>query len=176
MKTKPIPQNEAPEATSSHNTIASELVQKLVNNYRNNQLIAVNNELGINDAFSIWFDLPKLKNFISCIENEAKNVDPNATTNDLGVRFYYAAYPKAEDWSIMNGHPISQEYAEKHTLVLVPTLKKKDETGKLLNYDFNCANGMMMSTAAKTIDPSEETIAENHGTLSPPSDPKTQQF
>jgi hypothetical protein len=62
--------------------------------------------------------------------------DSRVTDQDLGIRFYYAAYPKEQDWNIMSGTPIGTEYAQRHTLVLVPTMKQEDENGDRL-YDFN---------------------------------------
>ncbi|MGG5208761.1 hypothetical protein ACQWU4_07415 [Chryseobacterium sp. MIQD13] len=176
MKTKPTSGVGSLGNVSGENTISSELVKKLISNYRDNQMQAVNKELGITDSHAIWFDLPKLKKFIECIENEARNTNPNVSEEDLGIRFYYAAYPKAEDWAIMENHPVEVEYAERHTLVMIPTLKKEDETGEMLNYDF-CPSGSTLAMAAKNGNPGDtETIAENHGTLSPPHDTKVEQF
>lgn len=176
MKTEPTLEEGSLGAASRENTIASELVKKLISNYRDNQMQAVNKELGITDSHSIWFDLPKLKKFIACVESEAKNANPNVSEEDLGIRFYYAAYPKAEDWAIMENHPVEKEYAERHTLVLVPTLKKEDETGAMLNYDF-CPSHFDSAIAMTAKRSNEgETLAENHGTLSPPSDTKVEQF
>ncbi|KFF08472.1 hypothetical protein [Chryseobacterium luteum] len=178
MTTKPTSETEIPGAVPDTNTITSELIQNLISNYRNNQMQAVNKELGITDAHSIWFDLPKLKKFISRIENEATNANPNISEEDLGIRFYYAAYPKAQDWTMMEDYPVDVEYAERHTLVMVPTLKKEDENGEMLDYDFSPSNNTksltMESKGGET--PLIYTIAENHGTLSPPSDPKVEQF
>lgn len=184
MKTKPTLEADSPEALSGANTIATDLVQKLISNYRNHQMQAVNKELGITDSHSIWFDLPKLKNFIATIENEAKKVNPDVPEDHLGIRFYYAAYPKAEDWAIMESHPVEKEYAERHTLVMIPTLKKEDENGEMLHYDFcPSTEGSVLAMAAKK-GPSAKggpsgppiVIAENHGTLSPPESPKPEQF
>lgn len=179
MNTKPTLEEGSLEAISASNTIATDLVRKLISNYRDNQMQAVNKELGITDAHSIWFDLPKLKNFIATIENEAKKVNPDVPDEHLGIRFYYAAYPKAEDWAIMESHPVEKEYAERHTLVMIPTLKKEDENGEMLHYDFcPSSSGSILAMASKKdlsmTDP--DTIAENHGTLSPPESPKTEQF
>ncbi len=178
METKPTFESGSIGAVSATNTIASDLVQNLIDNYRNNQMQAVNKELGITDSHAIWFDLPKLKKFIACIENEAQKVNPGVSEEDLGIRFYYAAYPKAEDWAIMESHPVELEYAERHTLVMIPTLKKADENGEMLNYDFCPLNaGSSLAMASKNGDTvSPETIAENHGALSPPENPKVEQF
>lgn len=178
MKTKPTSETGASETVSGTNTIASELVQQLIGNYRNNQMQAVNKELGIIDSHAIWFDLPKLKKFIACVENEAAKANPDVSEEDLGIRFYYAAYPKAEDWAIMESHPVEKEYAERHTLVMIPTLKKADETGEMLNYDFCPSNsGSILAMASKTgKSAGPETLAENHGILSPPESPKAEQF
>jgi hypothetical protein len=108
----------------------------LINNYRNNHLAFVRDRLGIDDAHSIHFDLDTLKKFISDIENETQNA-PNITDQDLGIRFYYTAYPKKEDWDIMKESSIGPEYAERHTLVMVPTMIADDGEGNRLPYDFN---------------------------------------
>lgn len=178
MKPKSTSEAGSLESASSTNTIASELVKKLISNYRNNQMQAVNKEMGITDSHAIWFDLPKLKKFISCIENEAAKVNPTISEEDLGIRFYYAAYPKADDWAIMEGHPVEKEYAERHTLVMIPTLKKEDETGAILDYDFCPSNSDSTLAMAEKKGPAlpTDTIAENHGTLSPPHDTKIEQF
>jgi hypothetical protein len=178
MKTIPTLEDGAPDDNSGRNTIASELVQNLINNYRSNQMQVVNKELGITDAHAIWFDLPKLKKFIACIESEAQKVKPEVSEEDLGIRFYYAAYPKAEDWAIMESHPVEKEYAERHTLVMVPTLKKEGETGEMLNYDFTPFEGKSaLAMAGKKSQPLQpETIAENHGTLSPPHNTNSELF
>ncbi|PIF43190.1 hypothetical protein CLU96_0094 [Chryseobacterium sp. 52] len=178
MKTKPTLKPGALEETSGANTIASELVRKLIANYRDNQMQAVNKELGITDSHSIWFDLPKLKKFIASVEDEAKKANPEASEEDLGIRFYYAAYPKADDWAIMESHPVEREYAERHTLVMIPTLKKEDETGKMLNHDFCPSNdGSTLAMTSKAKQPINlEALAENHGTLSPPHDPRGEEF
>ncbi|WP_313002163.1 hypothetical protein [Chryseobacterium gleum] len=164
-------------------TMSNSLIQALINNYRQNHLSAINTALGIEDAHSIWFDLPKLKNFIANIEAEAAKVDPAASAEDLGVRFYYSAYPKEENWSIMESHPVPIEYAGRHTLVMVPTLKKANETGELIDYDFNpfqSAEGKSLALSnksAKNMGEDDDTsLGENNGILVPPKSPLGQSF
>lgn len=159
-------------------TMSNSLIQALINNYRQNHLSAINTALGIEDAHSIWFDLPKLKNFIANIEAEAAKVNPAASAEDLGVRFYYSAYPKEENWSIMESHPVPIEYAGRHTLVMVPTLKKANETGELIDYDFNpfqSAEGKSLAlsnkSAKNTGEDDDTGLGENSGTLVPPAPP-----
>ncbi|MBV8326077.1 hypothetical protein [Chryseobacterium sp.] len=163
------------ESTNEHEpsgTMSNNLIQALIDNYRNNHLNAINETLGITDAHSIWFDLPKLKNFIATIEKEASVMNPETTENDLGIRFYYAAYPKSENWEIMASHPVAKEYAEKHTLVMVPTLKKEDENGEIHDCDFkpiSAVDGESRSIALNRMQRSDEnSIAENQGFLIPP--------
>lgn len=184
MKTKPIFESEATETLNAANVMTTSLIQELVNNYRNNHMLAINSKLGITDAHSIWFDLPKLKKFIADIESEAQKVDPDTTENDLGIRFYYAAYPKLENWDIMDSHPVPTEYAEKHTLIMVPTLKSESGEGELLDFDFNPfsqINGQMSAMAFKSSnaddDPEDdESLAQNHGQLIPPATPIVQMY
>ncbi|TZF92546.1 hypothetical protein FW781_21155 [Chryseobacterium panacisoli] len=164
-------------------TMSNSLIQALIDNYRQNHLSAINNALGIEDAHSIWFDLPKLKNFIAKIEEEAAKVNPTASEEDLGIRFYYATYPKTENWSMMDSHPVPIEYAGRHTLVMVPTLKKADETGELIDYDFNpfqSAEGKSFALANKsakgTGEDDDTSLGENNGILVPPKAPLGQSF
>lgn len=137
------------------NTLAVDLIQDLVDNYRNNQLNCINQNIKIDDAHSVWFDLPALKNFIAEIEAQAQIVDPNVQSNDLGIRFYYAAYPENP------AQPIPSSYAKRHTLVMIPT---KEEEG--LNYDFNPfqEEGKALSVTGVTA----IALAGNHGDLVPP--------
>ncbi|RXM49843.1 MULTISPECIES: hypothetical protein [unclassified Chryseobacterium] len=153
--------------------MSNDLIKALIDNYRQNQMNAINETMGITDSNSIWFDLPKLKRFISQIEHEGKKIHPECAEEDLGIRFYYAAYPKIENWDIMESHPVPQEYSERHTLVMVPTLKKESEDGEVVHFDFNSIPGKdkeprNLSLSAKGIHP-PKGIGENQGTLSPPA-------
>lgn len=167
--------------------MSNSLIKALIDNYRQNHLSAINTALGIQDAHSIWFDLPKLKNFIAKIEEEAAKVNPATSEADLGIRFYYATYPKQENWSMMDSHPVPVQYAGKHTLVMIPTLKKAGEAGELVDFDFNPfqANGENSNLAlnARNFTPSgngdgdggplgdDTGLGENSGTLIPPAPP-----
>jgi hypothetical protein len=181
MKTKTNLDVETLELSSMPNTMTCDFIQILVDNYRKNHLLFVKDELGIDDAHSIHFDLATLKKFISDIENETLKTSPNVTDQDLGIRFYYAAYPKAADWDIMANTSIGTEYAEKHTLVLVPTMKIEDEEGEMLSYDFNplstSGEGEFLAMAsAKNGGLQGDIVCQNHGTLIPPESTKTEVF
>lgn len=179
MKTQPTSETETLDLNLPPNTMAQNLIQTLVNNYRNNQLVSVKDKLGIDDAHSIHFDLKTLKKFIDDIETLASENNPEAKTEDLGIRFYYAAYPNLENWDIMNGMPIGVEYAEKHTLIMVPTIKKQDENGEILSYDFNPihSNGQMLAMASsRNAGASLDVVCQNHGALIPPDSTKTELF
>ena len=138
------------------NVIPTEVIQSQVDNYRNNQLLAINETLVMDDANAIWFDMLTLKKFIADIEKEASDIDPEVRTEDLGIRFYYAAYPEEPQ------EPIPADYARRHTLIMVPT-KKEDG----LNYDFNpyAESGHAL---AVSLDVSGKAVAQNHGALIPP--------
>ncbi|SHM20523.1 hypothetical protein [Chryseobacterium polytrichastri] len=178
METTPDFNEEAGKRAPGPNTMSSDFVQKLVDNYRNNQLGVINTKLEMEDAHSICFDLATLKKFISDIENEVQKVDTTITVNNLGVRFYYAAYPELKNWDIMENTAIEKTYAGKHTLVMIPTLKRKSEEGELLNYDFNPLDATsynqnnnigeeekVMALAKKPVGP---VFSQNHGSLAPP--------
>jgi len=175
MKTTPDPlEAETAKTGAAPHTMPCTFIKTLVDNYRKNQLMSVKNTLGIDDAHAIHFDLATLKKFISDIESEAQKTDPAATAEDLGIRFYYAAYPKAADWDIMANTLIGEECAEKHTLVMVPTIKRADENGESSCCDFSPVNSgssgsdkilaMTKGTALQG-----DLISQNHGTLSPPT-------
>jgi hypothetical protein len=179
MKTQTTSETGTMDLNLSPNTMTQDFIQILVNNYRNNQLVSVNEKMGIDDAHSIHFDLKTLKKFIADIETLTSANNPGANLEDLGIRFYYAAYPNLESWDIMNGTQIGREYAEKHTLVLVPTIKKQDENGEMLSYDFNPMNsdGQMLAMAsARNANTNCEVICQNHGALIPPDSVKTESF
>lgn len=141
---------------SNTNLIPTPLIQNLVDNYRSNQLEAINQDLNIEDAHSVWFDLPTLKSFVAEIEAQAKLIDQNVKDVDLGIRFYYAAYPAVPEPSVPT------EYANRHTLVMIPTKKMNN-----LNYDFNPFENKSESLAVAGV--LTDALALNHGTLVPPS-------
>lgn len=166
MKTESTNDRQSPDAGGMSN----DLIKALIDNYRQNQMNAINETLGITDAHCIWFDLPKLKNFINQLEHEASKINPECTQEDLGIRFYYAAYPKIENWDMMESHPVPQEYSERHTLIMVPTLKKENEDGEIIHFDFNSLpNNNLKNLSLNARGPKPEGIGENQGTLSPPA-------
>lgn len=181
MKTQPTSETETLDLNLPPNTMAQNFIQILVNNYRNNQLKSVKDKMGIDDAHSIHFDLNTLKKFIADIETLASANNPETNPEDLGIRFYYAAYPNLENWDVMNNTPIGREYAEKHTLVMIPTIKRQDENGEMLSYDFNplasSGDGKVLAMAsAKNANSDCEVICQNHGALIPPDSTKTELF
>lgn len=149
-------QNDQNTDMNNTNVIPTQLIQNLVDNYRSNQLEYINQNLGKGDAHSIWFDLPTLKSFIAEIESQALSIDANVQETDLGIRFYYAAYPDVPEPTVPT------DYAKRHTLVMIPTKKESD-----LNYDFNplAETDNALAVAGSIIN----ALAMNHGTLVPPS-------
>lgn len=140
---------------SNTNLIPTPLIQNLVDNYRSNQLEAINQDLNIEDAHSVWFDLPTLKSFVAEIEAQAKLIDQNVKDVDLGIRFYYAAYPAVPEPSVPT------DYANRHTLVMIPTKKMNN-----FNYDFNPFENKSESLAVAGV--LTDALALNHGDLVPP--------
>ncbi|MDN3586440.1 hypothetical protein QWY86_07185 [Pedobacter aquatilis] len=166
------------------NTMSQKAIQKMVDNYRNVQLEVINKTLGINDAHSVWFDFKTLKKFISDIELESVKVQQHITDDRLGLRFYYAAYPKIQDWDVFgNDTSIPKDFAEKHTLIMIPTLKIKTVDGSYLDYDFNPLDETtysverreknqamrMMSISNDNETQALQVMAQNHGQTIPPA-------
>ncbi len=179
MKTQTTSETGTMDLNLAPNTMTHDLIQTLVSNYRNNQLVSVKEKMGIDDAHSIHFDLKILKKFIADIERITSENNPGANLEDLGIRFYYAAYPHVENWSIMSATTVGKEYAGKHTLVMIPTIKRQDENGTMLSYDFNPSNafdGQMLAMAARNAGAQADVICQNHGALIPPDTVKTESF
>ncbi|UZT96880.1 hypothetical protein ODZ84_16885 [Chryseobacterium fluminis] len=179
MNTTPTPDPETFSQPSAPNTMSYEFIQMLVDNYRNNHLVAIKDKLNLDDSHSIHFGLDTLKKFISDIETEAQKNNPDITEEDLGIRFYYAAYPTTANWSTMANTPVGTNYAERHTLVMIPTLKKPDENGDLLNYDFNpleSSEGEFLALPTQNQGLSGEIMSQNHGALNPPNQIKVELF
>ena len=150
----------------SPSTMPADFIQELIHNYRNNQLRFINDNLGIGDAHSIWFDLETIKNFVAEIEKQARLISPTCPDKDLGIRFYYAAYSENPT------DPIPEDYAKKHTLVMIPTKKEDDGTGTMLNFDFNPfetdSERDTETALAITARLGRNAMAQNHGDLIPP--------
>lgn len=168
-------------------TMNPQTIKNMVDNYRNNQLAVINENLNMEDAYSVNFNLDAVKNFASSIENESKKINSELTDKDLGIRFYYAAYPQSENMGSFSNEGISTEYNMKHTVVMIPTIKRRSENGQTEDYDFNPLDGdtynrtthfgnnvqKLMSSSSSSP---EEVMALNHGGLIPPLDPIVQSF
>jgi len=75
-------------------------------------------KIKILDSRACWFPLDTLKKFICLIEKySSENKQQKFSSSELGIRFYYAVYPKNLD-----GDP---NYRNHHTLIMVPTFKDK---------------------------------------------------
>lgn len=155
----------------------------MIKNYRTNQLNSIQNanvNAIPNDAQAIWFDIETLKKFIADVEAQTQE-NSESTTNSLGIRFYYAAYPEKNKWgtgdfedlSDLMNDPILQQYEKKHTLIMIPTInvdgidKDFNPMDKNIFQGFNNdvnSNYEMMSASDSNL----KTTAKNHGTLTPP--------
>ncbi|SNR41229.1 hypothetical protein [Dokdonia pacifica] len=181
------------------NTLEVKLIHAMTQKYSDKQLDAINTgtrtrftqptaqqpEKG--DSEAIWFDLETLKAFIYHIENEAKkHPQKPAQSKDLGIRIYYASYPDSTHWGNYTNlpgtgnHQLTNDYSERHTLIMVPTIRRDG-----IEFDFNPLDyntyydgmdltgiySLVSSSAflALTGTPSSgSTGAQNHGKLYPP--------
>ncbi|WP_299888131.1 hypothetical protein [uncultured Lacinutrix sp.] len=137
---------------------------------------------------AIWFDLETLKKFVYHIERNAKINDQSVASQNLGVRIYYSRYPKKPTWNSIYNRDLSgfsnntftNQYEWKHTLVMIPTIKRGQ-----INYDFNPLDSTTYLTGLTSdYDPSNNdsnsnqgqrtsaltptASAQNHGQLHPP--------
>lgn len=130
-----------------------------------------------NDAQSIWFDIETLKNFIADIENQTQSNAENSV-NNLGIRFYYAAYPEQSKWGKVGYEGLSdvtQSYAKRHTLVMIPTINVDGIDKDFNPIDKNTFNGfndvLITNSNYQILSASNNalsTTARNHGALMPP--------
>jgi hypothetical protein len=118
-----------------------ELIADMIKGYKDNQLSAINNGLRMDDAKAISFDLETLKKFIYHIEAITKDKDSTISSEDIGIRIYYAKYPEKNKWPNVGyknaldgflGDPITEQYGDKHTIIMMPTIKRNDTY-----FDFN---------------------------------------
>jgi hypothetical protein len=88
------------------------------------------------DAQSVWFDLETLKKYFYKIEDTLVKQKVSVPDLKLGIRIYYAAYPKQADMAgdpELSGLPTNYEFH--HTVFMVPTFT--DATDKTIKHDFN---------------------------------------
>lgn len=167
------------------------LIEEMVTNYRENQLLSIENapkNAIKDDAHSILFDLDTLKKFIADIERGVKQNQPTAESK-LAIRMYYAAYPSKLKWnepgyqnlSRLLDQDITKLYERKHTLIMIPVI----QTNKGIFADFNPfdkstyqgfpkkVKGIhLLKNAADT----SEIPALNHGQLIPPASNDGEEF
>lgn len=177
-------------------TLDADLIHFMTKSYRDNQLTYIQTKQGTiapTDAYSIWFDLPTLKKFLYHIEKISQKFDSSITDTQLGVRFYYATYPKTEEYEKYNftdligrkGNSLFPSYNGLHTLVMVPTLEKNnlkfdfnpldestfvkgfsEDTKYAYNSKYNIPNNQ---TAALSGSTQRDMGSKNHGILYPPT-------
>ncbi|WP_298140838.1 hypothetical protein [Flavobacterium sp.] len=179
-------------------TLTSDLVSSMVGTYSGAQLnniqTATTNPVP-NDARAIWFELETLKKFLYHIEHSANENLSALNGRKLGVRIYYAAYPKNDKMKDFSQYQtdttfsFNPAYEGKHTLVMVPTISERD--GNVYDFnplDVNSYNGFVNMTpkgrysnsnsyqmltlgagAVEVTSSGSTTVnVRNHGTLFPP--------
>ncbi|HEV7779937.1 MAG TPA: hypothetical protein VGO58_01660 [Chitinophagaceae bacterium] len=134
------------------------------------------------DALSMFFDLGKIKTFISKVENSVCTSGCD-TSIKLGIRFYYIKYRFDLDKdNELAGLP--RNYNNKHALAMVPVYKSKRD-GKWYDFFFNpnpvSGAGCVFDRTIIDIDGGYNTFAlvggdgdgTNHGGVGPPPAPGT---
>lgn len=179
--------------------LPAEVVRSMVTNYGDLQLnniqTAPTNAVPV-DAKAIWFDLETIKKFIYQIEHNANTNFAQSQNKKLGIRIYYASYPKNTQMAQMALNDpnfyYNPSYENLHTLVMIPTISGANND----NYDFNPLDvnsytgftNMKRNGVDPFADPSysilsfgpscepelesptpNQTSARNHGTLIPPA-------
>ena len=148
-------------------TMNINLVQEMVTNYKAKQYQSIINSTTNPmpfDAQSVWFELKALKTFIATIEAEVAS-HPTYDMGNLGVRFYYSAYPKNALWDDLGYEDIAglnPAYEKLHTLIAIPTAEIDTVNSDFDPLDVKTYTGTKPTGAGLAI------MAENHGNLNPP--------
>ena len=170
-----------------------DLVYDMVRGYETNQLKSIQDTLNLIDSRAVWFDLKTLKKFLYHIEMTTTKSNGRISPEDLGLRIYFARYPGQEEWgtnydgtlAYFNNSDETKQYAKKHTLIMVPTIKgdvdhidfnPDDEstyTNGLPNYadilDYDMPLPLLMPLPTAQLPLTNPSItAQNHGGLFPP--------
>lgn len=123
-------------------TLTSNLIKSMVTKYGDTQLDYIQNATGTvvpEDAKAIWFDIETLKRFLYHVEYNTSKNPALSRDKRLGIRIYYAAYPKNADMRIFaqsqtdSTFSFNPDYENHHTLVMIPTIAGTNGE----NYDFN---------------------------------------
>lgn len=165
-------------------------IKEITDQYRDNQLLHINNGMRITDrfgnsgdAYAISFQIPVIKNFIDYTISEALKNDPNVNIEDLGLHIYYAAYPSEKMMSKLNNlDKLDTAYQFRHTLVMLPSIKVGSESIDFNPLDPDTYPDMVKENEANSLrnkvnDPdyilmalTTDISAQNHGGLFPPKD------
>ncbi len=151
----------------SKHLLPIQLIENLVDYYKTHQLYSIENSVKFPmafDATAALFSLEQLKDFIATIEEEVAK-HPKTPVNNIGIRFYYAAYPETSNWHGENYEAletVDTEYAKLHTLIAVPTMEIDG-----ISYDFDPSD-VNTYQGQKPTGKGIAIMAENHGVLFPP--------
>lgn len=152
-------------------TLKTGLIKDMVSIYKINQHNSITGSSSspiVDDARAVWFDLDTIKKFIYHIE---KGVKKNSTNPEkLGLRFYYASYPKKNFWGRGKGYDDLEEFANdptkdlyetKHTIVMIPTI---NNNGTILDFNpFNketYENGLEIPDTQYNGEPSNDPTSQ----------------
>ena len=121
--------------------IPAGLAYQMISNYKTSRwdTYTIAAKPSATDARSVWFSLDTLKRFIWNLEQEVCN-NKCVDQKDLGLRFYYAEYPKEADWTALDSETGAIALAHKnlyeflHTVVIAPTYYSEKSQ---LNVDFD---------------------------------------
>jgi len=196
----PVPGGNNSNVSSANSTICSNYQSVPANQMEvatvHEMIERYQNSVTSTEPIALRFDLETLKQFLYHLEMEVRK---NGLTNpELGVRIYYAEYPPKNTWNTTSdlnlflNNSITEQYEEKHTVVMVPTIKNGNVHYDFNPLDINTYNGL--STVTNTNNPYTKirnpfprknpspstpntpgaptimatTISQNHGNMYPP--------
>ena len=164
------------------------LIESMTNKYQSAQRAAIAEiypDMLPDDARAVFFDFVTIKEFLYQIEVEAGEHD--VKPDELGIRVYYASYPKRSEWGEFSdlitpgsdGTVLPITYENRHTLIMIPAFRKsKDEI-----WDFDPSipetltrplGGVISDSKASGMSiigltGTPRVLSKNHGSLWPPN-------
>jgi hypothetical protein len=118
--------------------ISGAFAQQISNLYAKNHYPRASSYTIPRDSRSVWFSLETLKSFLWEIESRTATCKEGCADLNLGVRIYFAEYPK----KVNPNDPFNPLFIKHHTIFMVPTYAKSIPQGQGLppiyeNYDFD---------------------------------------
>jgi hypothetical protein len=97
--------------------VSTEYVDAVLREYKQTRWVSNSEKIGKPDTLSVWFSMEDIEGFLANAKEHGGN----------GIKFYFAAYPKA--------YAPKPEYEGRQSIVMVATKSRQTEMGSIANKD-----------------------------------------